>query len=392
MPLTQDLARTVIRRWETEVNAHNVTGVATLYAPDAVLTSPMFKTTGGRGSIAASFDVLFSRFPDWKVEVSTILVDGDQVAALTTASATDRSGAFGLPATGQPFSYRCVLLYTICDGRIMREERIYDLTAVIDRLQKVRVERELRAAADVQRALFPRETQAGEYYEAVGDSIPCRAIGGDFFDCFVLPGQRFGVVLGDVSGKGPAAALLASLIQGMVAMETNRWQGPGAALAELNEALIRRGIEPRFATLSCAMLTMDGHLTYANAGHNPPLLVMDEWIRPLSAGGPVLGVFANARFEEETVRLRSGDRLVVFSDGVTEALNAEAEEFGDSRLLACVEANRHLHPGALVAGVLKAVAQFRGETEHSDDATLMVLRYIQPPNIALEPTARASSS
>jgi steroid delta-isomerase-like uncharacterized protein len=116
-------AYNLIRRWEAEMNAHNTAGIQALYSEDAVLTSPMFKTTRGRVSLAATFDLLFARFPDWKVEVSNVLVDGHQVAALATASATDRSGAFGLPATGQPFSYRCVLLYTVRDARITREVR-----------------------------------------------------------------------------------------------------------------------------------------------------------------------------------------------------------------------------------------------------------------------------
>src|SRR5215212_8195457 len=116
------------------------------------------------------------------------------------------------------------------------------------------------------------------------------------FDFFLLPACEFGLALGDVSGKGPAAALLASLIQGMFAIQTSRWQGPARALSQLNEALIRRGIEPRFATLSCATITKDGSLTYANAGHNPPLLVTEHGIRRLVTGGPMLGVFADAMF------------------------------------------------------------------------------------------------
>jgi steroid delta-isomerase-like uncharacterized protein len=369
-------AYSLIRRWEAEMNAHNTTGIQALYSDDAVLTSPMFKTTRGRVSIAATFDLLFSRFPDWKVEVSNILVDGHQVAALATASATDRSGAFGLPATGQPFSYRCVLLYTVRDARIINEERIYDLTAVIERLEKVRYERELRAASVVQHVLSPRATQFGDHYEAAGDSIPCRAIGGDFFDFFLLPPCEFGLALGDVSGKGPAAALLASLIQGMFAVETSRWHGPARALSQLNEALIRRGIEPRFATLSCATVMKDGSLTYANAGHNPPLLVTNQGTRRLVAGGPMLGVFADATFPEETIWMHKGDLLIVFSDGVTEALQDETEEFGDDRLVACVEASCDLSPAGLVASTLDAVRQFSGGAVHSDDATLVALRYV----------------
>jgi sigma-B regulation protein RsbU (phosphoserine phosphatase) len=101
----------------------------------------------------------------------------------------------------------------------------------------------------------------------------------------------------------------------------------------------------------------------------------------------MLGVFADARFDEETVRVRAGDGLILFSDGVTEAFDAEGEEFGDARLLTCVEANWHLYPAGLVASVLNAVRRFRGETDQSDDATLMVLRYVNPHNRTLEPAA-----
>jgi serine phosphatase RsbU (regulator of sigma subunit) len=366
-------------------------GLAELYSEDAVLTSPMFKTTRGRASIASSFEVLFASFPDWQVNVSNVLVDGDQVAALTVASATDRLGNFGLPATGEPFSYRCVLLYTIRDAQIVAEERIYDLTAVIDRLEKVRVERELRAASDVQRMLFPRETQSGAYYDAAGDSTPCRAIGGDFFDFFQIPACGFGVALGDVSGKGPAAALLASLVQGMIAVEASRWQGPGEALSQLNDALIRRRIEPRFATLSFVTVSQDGLLTYANAGHNPPILVTEQEIRRLDVGGPMLGVFASAMFQEETIDLRTGDLIVIFSDGVTEALDPAGEEFGDQRLLAFARANNRLRPAALVAKALDAVRDFSGGSVHSDDATIVALRYLPAPpeDLKKSTTARA---
>lgn len=371
-----DQAHSLINQWEVRINAHDTVGLADLYSDDAVLTSPMFRTTKGRASIASSFEVLFASFPDWKVNISNVLVDGDQVAALTVASATDRLGRFGLPATGEPFSYRCVLLYTIRDAKIVAEERIYDLTALIDRLEKVRVERELRAASDVQRALFPRETQSGPYYDAAGDSNPCRAIGGDFFDFFELAGSGFGVALGDVSGKGPPAALLASLLQGMIAVESSRWQGPGRALSQINDALVRRRIEPRFATLSFVTISQDGRLTYSNAGHNPPLLVTDDEIRRLDVGGPMLGVFASATFQEATVELHAGDLTVIFSDGVTDALNPEGEEFGDERLLTFVRANRHHRPGALVASALDAVRDFSGGSVHSDDATLLALRYL----------------
>jgi sigma-B regulation protein RsbU (phosphoserine phosphatase) len=166
----------------------------------------------------------------------------------------------------------------------------------------------------------------------------------------------------------------------MIAVEASRWQGPARALSQMNDALLRRRIEPKFVTLSCATVSEDGLLTYSNAGHNPPLLVTGGTIRRLHAGGPMLGVFAGATFQEETVQLRPGDHIIMFSDGVTDALNSAAEEFGDQRLLACVGANCDRPPSDLVASALEAVRQFGGGTVHSDDATILVLRYLSRSN------------
>jgi len=146
-------------------------------------------------------------------------------------------------------------------------------------------------------------------------------------------------------------------------------------VSRVNQVLVRRPVESRFATLIYGQLWCGGRLTYCNAGHNPPLLVGPRGVRRLERGGLILGAFPHAAFEEETVQLDPGDALVVFSDGVTEALNTEGTEFGDDRLQSCVETHRQLTSAALLDCVLRTVREFSVGAAQSDDLTALVLRY-----------------
>src|SRR6185312_9063353 len=174
-------------------------------------------------------------------------------------------------------------------------------------------------------------------------SLPCRSIGGDFYDYVDLPSGGFGFALGDVAGKGPPAALLSAMMQGIFAAQAAASDTPSETIARVNLALYKRGIESRFVTLMYGTLEPDGKLTYCNAGHNPPLVVGKGGVRRLETGGPIVGLFEGASFEEETVSLAPGDWLIVFSDGVSEALSADGEEFGESRILQI--AQKHLTVG-----------------------------------------------
>jgi sigma-B regulation protein RsbU (phosphoserine phosphatase) len=164
------------------------------------------------------------------------------------------------------------------------------------------------------------------------------------------------------------------MLQGMFSMEAEREHGPSRTLSRMNRALLRRRIEPRFATLMFGVLSPDGSFTYANAGHLPSILVRRGGVvQRLPAGGPILGVFDDAEFPEETWTLESGDTVIVFSDGVTEAWHTN-EEFGEQRLVTAARANRALEPGALLDTLLGAVRQFSGETAPTDDVTLAIVR------------------
>ena len=242
-------------------------------------------------------------------------------------------------------------------------------------MERAQREHELKIAAEIQRALLPQAHHDGTRFQIAATSVPCRAIGGDFFDYFTLPDGAFSFVLGDVAGKGPPAALLTSMLQGIFAANAHRGDTPAVAIRQANDVLLRRAIEARFATAVYGALSSEGALTYCNAGHNPPLLVGKRGMVRLETGGMVVGAFEQVIFDEQTLQLEPGDLLVAYSDGVTEARNADGDELGEERLLACVCANCDLAPNELLQCVFDAVHQFSEGTAQGDDLTLLVLRF-----------------
>ena len=242
-------------------------------------------------------------------------------------------------------------------------------------LEKARMEQELRIAAEIQQGLLPDARYVRPGVEVVGASIPCRSIGGDFFEYLELPSGDFGFALGDVAGKGPPAALLTAALQGLFTAHATAEGGPAATLARVNQALIRRAVQNRFATMAYGVLSPGGRLTYCNAGHNPPMLFMRSGgVRRLEQGGMVLGLFGHAQYEEEAIQLDPGDVLIVFSDGVSEAIDVAGEEFGDDRIISCVKARLHLEPAALLDHLLAAVREFSAGTVQRDDVTGLIVR------------------
>lgn len=243
-------------------------------------------------------------------------------------------------------------------------------------LEKARLDQEIRIAAEIQQALLPRRSTSGSFFEAVASSVPCRTIGGDFFDCFEAPTRRFGFAVGDVAGKGPPAALLSALMQGIFAAQASSTVEVDEAVARINTALLRRAIESRYVTLFYGLLAADGELTYCNAGHNPPVVVgVDGGVRRLEAGGPPVGLFDFSLYEAGRVTLAPGDSVLVFSDGVSEALNTEGEEFGDARLVGTLEALATAQPSVVLEKILAEVRAFQGRAVQNDDVTALVVRY-----------------
>ncbi len=375
--MTRGQVQTLLERHKEALNRHDIPALVALYSEDAVVTSPMFQTVRGRASIADSFQKLFTLWPDYQVRVQDALFisDGDRAAEFGSVMATHSAELFGLPPTGESIEYEFVRVYTLRDGQIVEERRLYDLIGILERLGKSQLERELGVAATIQRLLLPRTHHAGTFFEAVGASLPSRTIGGDFFEYVDLPSGDFGVALGDASGKGAAAALMAAMVQGIFSVEAEAERSPSVTLARVNRTLRRRGMEPHFVTMVYGVLSPDGRFRYSNAGQNPPILLADAGVRQLTAGGPMLGLFDDPAFHEETLFLQPHDAIVLISDGVTEALNETGEEFLESRLLNVV---RHYHrekPDALLDAVLSAVRRFCGAAPQRDDITTVVMQY-----------------
>jgi serine phosphatase RsbU (regulator of sigma subunit)/pSer/pThr/pTyr-binding forkhead associated (FHA) protein len=242
-------------------------------------------------------------------------------------------------------------------------------------LERAKYEQELKVAAAIQQALLPNGARNGGFFTTAASSLPCRSVGGDFFDYVDLPAGQFGFILGDVAGKGAASALLAAALLGMFSAEAVYHTSSSALISRMNAGLFRRSIEARFLTTFYALISKDGSMTYTNAGHNPPILVGVDGTRRLERGGVVLGLFDHATFEEETLTIKPGDTVVIFSDGVTEAFNSAGEEFGDDRLVRVVEGHREKSPDALLDALVGEVRAFCGDAPQSDDLTMMVVRY-----------------
>jgi serine phosphatase RsbU (regulator of sigma subunit)/pSer/pThr/pTyr-binding forkhead associated (FHA) protein len=242
-------------------------------------------------------------------------------------------------------------------------------------LDRAKLDQELKVAAAIQQALLPASNRSGRFFTTAGTSVPCRSVGGDFFDYVDLASGEFGFMLGDVAGKGAPAALLAAAVLGSFGSEATYQLRPAPLVTRLNINLFRRKIDARFLTAFYGMLGPDGSLIYSNAGHNAPFLVGSDSVRRLETGGTVLGLFENASYDEATVTLAPGDVIIAFSDGVSEALNEAGEEYTDDRLLASVKEHRGKSPQALIDGLLADVHRFCGEATPSDDVTLVVVRY-----------------
>jgi steroid delta-isomerase-like uncharacterized protein len=395
--MTRDDITAVVARRQKAIDNHDAASFAAEYAEDCVVESPMAGTLQGRAAVEESTRNWFSAFPDAKVHIESVMVDADQVALVLRIEGTDTGGFLKLPPTGMFFSIPGVFLSQLKGSQIVRERRSYDFGKFLLRLarelgtaiesaqlyretlERARLERDIKVAAGIQRELLPQGRYVRPGFEVAAASVRCRAVGGDFFDYFELSDGAVGLALGDVAGKGPPAALLTAVFQGILRVHTQSNESPAQTLKHVNDTLVRRTIQSRFVTAMYAVLWHDGRMTYCNAGHNAPVLVGRRRTRRLHVGGLILGAFEHAAFDEETLQLEPADVLVVFSDGITETRNVHGEEYGDERLISCVGASRELRPDALVERLLASVCEFSDGAPQSDDLTALVLRYEGAP-------------
>ena len=230
-----------------------------------------------------------------------------------------------------------------------------------------RYQQELAIAASIQQRLMAVTVPEVPFARMSGKNLSCKEIGGDFFDV-VNTDDGLAVVLADVAGKGVSAAILASTLQGMIYSQLVAGTPLTEIMASANRYLTSKHIGEKYATVIIALLRRDGELEYVNCGHVPPLLVCGgEVIRPTHGNLPV-GLLPDASYESDRYSLHPGDRLVLVTDGVTEAENAEGEFFDNERLeIAARQGN--------MKDIFAAVSQFCGPTPLSDDCTVVEMTY-----------------
>ena len=262
----------------------------------------------------------------------------------------------------------------------MVRARTRDLEASNAQLEraKERMESELRIAHALQGAILPKTLPENPTYSGHALMTPAREMGGDFYDFFTLADGRLSVVMADVSGKGVPAAFFMAIARTVMRAAAARHATPGPCLQEVNDAICEQNPQDLFVTLFYGILDPDsGEFTYANAGHNPPFLVRRPGeVAPLPmTGGMAVGVMPGLPYDEDAVTLASGDTMFLYTDGITEAMNVEDEEFTEARLETVLAGGHGLPVDAVLTNVTSAVVEFVGEAEQSDDITCIVLRY-----------------
>ena len=253
------------------------------------------------------------------------------------------------------------------NARLIEEERA-----------KERIESELNVAREIQQGLLPSSLPAAGWFRAVGASIPSTQVGGDYFDVRQVEANRWAAVVADVSGKGVSSALLAGLLQGVFLMTSASPMGISGMLARLNDFLLERTRGEKYATLFYCTLDSYGMLRYANAGHCAPYLVgRDARLRKLHSTGMPVGMIPEAAVQQVEKQLDPGDKVVIFSDGLTETENAAGEFFDAERLRAFLREHAQLSAAELHAALMRAVDRFSEGGALRDDVTLLVLEFAQ---------------
>ena len=308
--------------------------------------------------------------------------DDKVISRLSIRGSHDQEIVAGMPPTGVKIEFTGIIINRVVDGKIAEEwsEGTYAYELTRQRLdhelrERERFEHELRVAQRIQQALLPKALPLLDDWEIVPYYQPAREVGGDFYDILTLPDGRVGIIIGDVSGKGIAAALVMANTLSVLRAVFQRSATPGELLAQVNEVLFAYIPSNMFVTCFCGILHPEsGRFTYANAGHNSPLRQHGDKAIDLRATGMPLGLMPGMLYEEKATSLLSGDRVLFYSDGLLEAHNEEREMLGSRRLKDLLTEHdtgaRHL-----TSYVLAELGRFTGEQwEQEDDITLVTLQ------------------
>jgi phosphoserine phosphatase RsbU/P len=285
-----------------------------------------------------------------------------------------------LLTTGWKFPFLLIVVYGVISfaytqSKERLEQRNVELQESLElSTAKLEVQEEdLRRAREIQQSLLPKEIPQVPGFEIAAAWQPARVVGGDYYDVVRLNQDRLGVCIADVVGKGVSAALLMANVQAIVRAFAGGSESPAQLCCRVNSVLCGNIDIGKFVTFFYGVLDAGKHtFQYCNAGHPRPIVLSGDSIRELSEGGAVLGVFPNWKYEDATIELGSGDRLLLFTDGITEAAAPDGREFGDEKLAEVAKTIHVVSAAELNTWVLARVNEFCAG-HFQDDATLLVI-------------------
>jgi phosphoserine phosphatase RsbU/P len=328
----------------------------------------------GEGASVLTSDAMHD--PRFQAQQSVVLSQIRSVMAVPLASGEE---IFGMIYVDNPFHNRfreedLKVLTTIASVASIKieHERLLE-----ERLEKRRMEEELKVASEIQMRLQPVAPPKIAGWDMTGVSFPCREIGGDYYDFIQCKNDPcLTVAVGDVSGKGTGAALLMSSLHAAVRAQAQTRRSISEVMSEINEYIFENSPSNKFLTLFYGTINpQTGELKYSNGGHNPPMLVRTTGeVLLLDKGGLPIGMMKGMPYQEASVFFNLGDVLVIYSDGITESVNEKDEEFQEERLIEVVRHNLNRSASGMRDRIDEALSRFVGTMAPVDDMTLMIIK------------------
>ena len=376
--------KALVRRFMEARAKADLNAIEEMMAPDFISHGLLPGQQPGREGLKRSIAEIAATFSNRRRFIEDQVAEGDKVVTRYTLRAThDRRELMGVAPTGREVSYKAIVIHRISGGKIAEEWGLTTSESELmgqrleqERIERELIEQELGLARSIQQASLPKEVPRLEGWQISPYYQPAREVGGDFYDFFDLEDGRVVVVVGDATGKGMPAALIAEATSNMLRAVAQALgsSSPGGVLSRVNETLLARIPDNMFVTCFYAILDpKSGSLSYANAGHDLPYLWQSGEAQELRARGMPLGLMPGMDYEEKEITLQADEAALFYSDGLVEAHDPKGEMFGFPRLRELVA--EHGEKRSLGDFLLEKLYTFTGEGwEQEDDITLLTLR------------------
>jgi serine phosphatase RsbU (regulator of sigma subunit)/predicted ester cyclase len=376
--------KALVRRFMEARAKADLNAIEEMMAPNFISHGLLPGQQPGREGLKRSIAEIAATFSNRRRFIEDQVAEADKVVSRYTLRAThDRRELMGVAPTGREVSYKAIVIHRISGGKIAEEWGLTtsDSELMGQRLEQERIERELieqelGLARTIQQASLPKEVPRLEGWQISPYYQPAREVGGDFYDFFDLEDGRVVVVVGDATGKGMPAALIAEATSNMLRAVAQALgsSSPGGVLSRVNETLLARIPDNMFVTCFYAILEpKSGSLSYANAGHDLPYLWQSGEAQELRARGMPLGLMPGMDYEEKEITLQADEAALFYSDGLVEAHDPRGEMFGFPRLRALIA--EHGEERSLGDFLMEELYSFVEEDwDQEDDITLLTLR------------------